>query len=994
MRTLARALALLGLIAIAAPAFAQSPNNAAILVVVVDQTGAVVPDAKIIVVNTATGLTRETISGPDGSVNVGALPLDGTYKVTVTKAGFTDEAVKDLALRATEVAMVRVKLVASGGQSDVTVYGADQGVRATSQVARTFDSAAIDATPILGRKISTLPLFNSAFRQAKGTGDLFVNATYATTGGGSRRATTYMLDGANNDEGWGRQIMVATVPVGAVKEMSALSNAFSAEFGWTSGPAMNIVTKSGGNDFHGELLYMGRPGAWQAKTFDTTGFCPPSVASCVVPTTLTNINPADTPDVLNQFSGSIGGALQKDKTFFFAAGDYTAQDRTTFLSATLPAFVLNNGSLEYTGNYRQKLFNGRLDHTLNPSQSMMLRVNTDNFYDTNPNDAVAGTNAPTVARKYSRGSWTVQGNHTWILSPRALNEVRVSYVHGDPVTKWEAQSLSTTYTRAGSVPFTIGESRQSDIYSKQFQVQDTLTWSTGQHTIRFGASLARHLSGGTGNEPGQATLGTFTFIAAGTKPFDQLTLADVQSYSQPISYGITGYDYKQWLFVGFVQDTFRATNDLTFDLGLRYDRQTLTDATKNFAPRVGFNWHPGGDTKTVIRGGYGMYYTQIRTNAVAGALTGGLDGLSTYSATPGQTGFPTCLTGSCLPMNFNPLTLPVSQRPARNITIQAGKRDFYKTQFAQYGLNFDLIAAAYPDALDNPRSQVTTFGAEREILPGLFLGGDYVHQHWTNLDRTVDLNAPSVFDRTAAGQTRTVAVADTTRPITPVNGGVRQVNLLMNYGISDYDGLQTLLAYRGSTKFQASISYTLSKATNTTEPDGNGIGPNQANFARLGEDERGPSLLDQRHRAVITLMYNTPFNVTLGTVTSLASARPFNATTGVDNNGDGATNDRPVIDGKVIGKSAFRGTGTQDVSAFAEGRIKFGKQQLLLRLEAFNLFNHANILGRAVTVYGDTGTAATTFGQIVAAGTATNAIPALANIDPSRTFQFQVRYIF
>ena len=994
MRAFVRALLALGLIAIAAPAFAQSPNNAAIRVVVVDQSGAVVPDAKITVINTATGLTRETVSGPDGSANVGALPLDGTYTITVSKTGFTTEGLKDLALRASEVATVRVKLVASGGQSAVTVYGTEQGVRATSQVSRTFDSAAIDQTPILGRKISTLPLYNSAFRQAKGTGDLFVNATYATTGGGSRRATTYMLDGANNDEGWGRQIMVATVPLGAVKEMSALSNAFSAEFGWTSGPAMNIVTKSGGNDLHGELLYMGRPGKWETKTFGTTGFCPPSVSTCVMPTTLTNINPADTPDVLNQYSASFGGALQKDKTFFFAAGDYTAQDRTTFLSATLPAFVLQNGSLSYVGNYRQKLFNGRLDHNISASQSMMLRVNTDNFYDTNPNDAVAGTAAPTVARKYSRGSWTLQGNHTWIVNPRILNEVRASYVHGNPVTKWEAQSLSTAYTRAGSVPFTIGESRQSDIYSKQLQFQDTLTWANGPHTVRFGASVARHLSGGTGSEPGQATLGTFTFVAASTKTFDQLTLADVQSYSQPVSYGITGYDLKQWLFVGFVQDTFRATNDLTFDLGLRYDRQTLTDATKNFAPRVGFSWHPMGDAKTVIRGGYGMYYTQIRSNAVAGALTGGLDGLSTYSATPGQTGFPTCLTGSCLPMNFNPLTLPVSQRPARNITLRAGQRDAVAAQFAAYGLDFSKIASAYPDALNNPRSQVTTFGAEREIMPGLFLGGDYVHQHWTNLDRTVDLNAPSVFDRTAAGQTRTVAVADTTRPITPVNGGVRGINVLMNYGVSDYNGLQTLLAYRGSAKVQASISYTLSKATNTTEPDGNGIGPNQAIFARLGEDERGPSLLDQRHRAVLTLIYNAPFNVTLGTVTSLASARPFNATTGVDNNGDGASNDRPVVDGVVIAKSAFRGTGTQDVSAFAEGRIKLGRQQLLLRLEAFNLLNHTNILGRAVTVYGDTGTAATTFGQIVAAGTATNAIPALANIDPPRMFQAQIRFIF
>ena len=164
--------------------------------------------------------------------------------------------------------------------------------------------------------------------------------------------------------------------------------------------------------------------------------------------------------------------------------------------------------------------------------------------------------------------------------------------------------------------------------------------------MRVGAGVTRHLSGGTGSEPGAAVLGTFTFKSTTTAPYDQLTLADVQQYSQPVSYGITSYEMKQWMFVGFVQDRFRVNNDLTLDLGLRYDRQTLTDATKDFAPRIGFGWHPNGDSRLAIRGGYGMYYTQVRANALAGALTGGLDGLPTYNATPGQTGFPPCLTGT------------------------------------------------------------------------------------------------------------------------------------------------------------------------------------------------------------------------------------------------------------------------------------------------------------------------------------------------------------
>ena len=979
---------------VVAPAYAQSPHNAGIVVIVIDQAGLVVKDATVSVTNSQTGAVREGVSGSEGSATFPALSLTGTYRVTVSKPGFGDETRTGITLRSGEMATLRVTLLVGTEKTAVTVFGTEEGVRADSQIGRRLDSATIDETPILGRKITTLPLFNSAFRQGKGTGDLFVNATYFITGSGSRRTTTYMLDGASNDEGWGRQTMLTTVPLGAVQEVAVITNAFSAEFGWTAGPALNIVTKSGTNNVRGEGLYLARPGGLQAKTFAITGFCAPSVASCTTPTTLKAINPADLPDRLHQVSGSIGGPIVKDKTFVFVSADYTRQDRTTFLSSTLPAFVLPaDGSLDYVGRYRQKLVNVRLDHKLTPAQTLMVRGNYDKFFDTNPNDAVVGTSAPTVARRYTRGSRSAQVNHTGVLSSNLLNEARFAYLDGAPVTLWEAQSPSTTYTRAGSVPFTIGESRASDIVGHQAQFADTVSWSRGRHDLRVGGSVIRHTSGGTGSEPGQATLGTVTFLNTTTAPFTQLTLADVQQYTQPVSYGITSYQMKQWMSVAFVQDRFRVSDQLTVDAGLRYDRQTLTDATKNVAPRLGFSWHPRADSRTVVRGGYATYYTQIRANAIAGALTGGLDGLVTYTATPGQTGFPTCLTGSCLPVAIDPRTLPLAQQPPRNITIRAGQRDFFHSQFAAYGLNFDLLPN-YPDTFVNPRSQVTSIGAEREIVRGFFAGADYVHQHWTNLDRSVDLNAPAPFDRTTPGEVRTVAAANATRPIVPVNGGVRSVNVLMNLGTADYDGLQTQINYRGSRKFQAGLSYTLSKATNSTEPDGNGIGPNDANLARLGEQERGLSVVDQRHRAVITASYNLPFNVTAGTLMQFASARPFNATTGLDNNGDGANNDRPVIDGTVIAKSTFHGTGTQDVGLFLEGRVKPGGRTVLLRVEGFNLFNHANILGRAQTIYGDTATVNPTFGQVVAVGSATNALPSLANIDPPRMVQFQVRYLF
>ncbi|HYJ46392.1 MAG TPA: carboxypeptidase-like regulatory domain-containing protein, partial [Pyrinomonadaceae bacterium] len=173
----------------AAPVAAQSPNTATMVVVVVDQNGAVIPEAKISVTNNATGTVREAVSGSAGSATIPALSLTGTYSVSVSKDGFGNEARTDITLRSGETATLKVTLLIGPEKSEVTVFGTTEGVRANPQIGLPLRSTQIDQTPIPGRKATTLPLLNSAFRQGKGTGDLFVNATYFITGVGSRRAT-------------------------------------------------------------------------------------------------------------------------------------------------------------------------------------------------------------------------------------------------------------------------------------------------------------------------------------------------------------------------------------------------------------------------------------------------------------------------------------------------------------------------------------------------------------------------------------------------------------------------------------------------------------------------------------------------------------------------------------------------------------------------------------------------------------------------------------
>jgi hypothetical protein len=681
------------------------------------------------------------------------------------------------------------------------------------------------------------------------------------------------------------------------------------------------------------------------------------------------IVPPNTPDSLVQGSASIGGAITPDRTYYFVAADFTRQNRTAPITTPLAL-----PGTTFVGSYRQALLFARMDHKLSTAQTLMARINLDRLSDTNPEDTVSGNVLPSAARRFSRHARGFQVNDTFILSSRMVNEARLEYHNANPITAFEPVAPSTQFTRAGAVPFTSGESRSVHVFSRIAQVSDTFTWTLDQHDVRVGGNYTRNVSGGDGTEFSNAFgLGQYTVKSTSTALQDQLTLADMQSYLQSFNLGVSTYETPQSLFAVFAQDSYRATDDVTVTAGIRYDHQSFVDSGGNFTPRIGAAWNPFGDPKTVVRGGYGFYYTQLRSSYAADFELNGPQGIFTYQATPGQPGFPTCLT--CTPVTFN-VNAAKTTLPPRNITIRPGLASQYAPFFTIAQL------AGYSNAtFENPRSQVGSLGVEREVLPRLFASVDYVKQHWTGLDRLIDLNAPSFFLRTGPGQVRAKETADVTRPIVPRLGGFRQINVIENLGSADYDGLQMAARWRNEKMF-VSMSYTISKATNTIEPDGNSAGPNDFNV--LGQEERGPSALDQRHRAVFMMTYRLPFDLMVGTVSQFASARPFNATTGVDNNGDTFNNDRPVINGQVVGRNAFRGTGTSDVTLFGEGKLLTGARPATLRVELFNLFNHANILGRN-GVYGNAATPLPTFGL---------ALPGLANVEPGRMLQVQLRFNF
>src|SRR5205085_4947366 len=419
---------------------------------------------------------------------------------------------------------------------------------------------------------------------------------------------------------------------------------------------------------------------------------------------------------------------------------------------------------------------------------------------------------PSAGRKFSRRTYAAQVAETATLSPTMVNEARFQFMLGSPITQFTPFNPSPQFVRTGVS--TEGESRSAVLINHQYQFADTLSLTHGTQNLKFGGDAIFSSSGGNGQEFGSGfVLGQFTFAGgAGCTnnntvcvPTSQLTIAQVARFTQ--SFGNANYNVREWLWSLFAQDNVRVRRDLTLNLGLRYERQTFTDDKNNFAPRVGFAYNLFGDEHTVLRASYGIYYSELRANLGAQFALAGPTGVFTFSAAPGQLGFPT---------SFAPLPAfpPGAVLPARDITIRPGRAAFYN----QFGINTALLRG-YPDKLLNPYTQQATFGGERELPWKFFLNVDYVYAHTIGIDRTEDLNAPPLFIPTAAKPTRSATEADALRPIRPVANGYRRILVVVNNGTSIYNGMQVNLNKRFSHNFSMLASYTWSHTINTVEPD-------------------------------------------------------------------------------------------------------------------------------------------------------------------------------
>lgn len=971
---------LASVVAISGNALAQSPDTSAIRSAFEGPDGVPLRGVQVEVVGQDGVVVRHGVSDAAGLLNLDGLPLRGAIRLRARLPGFALLQTRELTLEPGTTAKLALRMQVAAGTAEVQVTGTAGEVRADSpQLGDRLSREQVETTPLLNRRMTYLPLLNAANKPAINQGDVFMNQDLFTTNGTGRRQAWFEVDGANSVDAWGRQTIFTNVPLDAIAELTVLESGFAADYGFGEGGVVNVVTRSGGEHVHGDVLMLGRPADGEASL---AGF------------TASNAGSGNdvTSDTLLQGSASVSGPLQRDgRSSFATAAEYSSEDRASPVIAPL-----DRGS--FMGHYRDWMGFLRLDHTFSEQNRGFIRADSDAFVDTNPNGIVGGNTLPTVARTFHRRTFEVEGGDTAVLSASLVNEARLQLQIASPITQFspviDATQVVVPISDGGT--YTAGTSQSALLLNRQYEASDTVSKSWGRNTLRAGLQAMYAHSGGNSKEfggpiyDGELLYNTCTGTAAYCESSAYLSdLANVQSYTQ--SYGNASYTVNDVLAAAFLQDDMQIAPNVLLNLGLRYELQRFTDARADVAPRVGFAWNVNGRGSTTVRGGFGIYDAQVVDNEEADYALTGPTGVFNYTAAPGQAGFPRSVHAVPLP------AFPTGAvAPLRSLYLRPGRAAAYTPYLPVKEL------VGYPDALLNPYNEQWTLGLEQSQRRGWLLRLDYLGSHTLRIVRPLDVDAPSSFVRTAPNEVRSAAVANCTRPYWKAwfaergetcgasgnpNGQppYSVVQSDVNDGAAYYESGEVNLSYHGGSGSSLLVSYVLAHALDTVDPDVPSQNPNDA--LHTGEAELGNAIFDQRQRLVVSGLYEGPRGVQMGGVVTLAGGLPYNIVTGVNNSGDtGATTDRPVIGGVVVGRNTGRGQGTYDVSPVLAKRVQVVPERLdmELRAEAFNVLNHRNIVGYSGT-WGNGPLPGNGFGQ---------PLTGVTNQLPARELQFSMRVEF
>jgi hypothetical protein len=880
--------------------------------------------ARVFVRNETLRVERTIVSDDEGNFALEGLPPGEGYTVEASAAGFRVDARSQLKLVAGGALSVSFALEVAGVADSVVITDAAQPVvNNAPEVSQTVDARRLAELPSNGRSLNRFALLDPHVRNTGGLGSDGSTAQRLSINAGSYRHTSYSLDGGSNYDFVFANAPQQQISLATVQEFKVLTNQYSAEYGGSTTGVVSAVTRAGTREFHGEGFLSARPSGMQAA--------PP-------------VSTRHVPNELEQFGGSIGGRLFAERATFFLNYERSRQRRGAFVQSPAP--------LVFEGHARDELGLARFD--LQPSQthSLTFRLNGNRSTNDNSNDRVSGFTQPsaaTLSRTQSVGA-QLTDRTTWGAK---VNEFRLSYVNSLP-------SASAPFAPQISIVrpnySTEGGSSYSWVRTQTWQATDQVAVQRGAHELKVGGDYARQKA----RDFSFTEFGEYRFVSVAAVAGQPVVMPNVLGdYTQKFGTGFVRYG--QTLASAFAQDNWRATPRLTLNLGLRYDYQSSTSDRNNFAPRLGFAWDVSGDGKWIVRGGAGVFYDQYYLYITRRFLLEGLDApVRTYR-------FDYARAGGAAQTTHGAPTFPDSLT-----SLPAGATEMIRDYVYLPGAR-----------LLNPYSAQFSLGLQRTLFGSWTLTADVIHSRTLSQPRVNDINAPAPFLRTAAGQTRTAAAADATRPFGTNFRGVRvrKVVVIENTASSTYDALDLGLVKRLSKRFQFESHYVYSSALTTSmffgEPD-TGV-PNL--FGVPENSERAPSDFHQRQRFVSHGLIETPWRTQVSFVATLASGLPVNPLTGTDNDGNGFLSDRPA----GLARNSFRAPAQATFDASLAKRFALrDRARLELRAEIFNLFNHANYV-KLNSTYGNRAAPDPKF---------LTPLAGVSNVDPGRQFQFAARLIF
>ena len=734
-------------------------------------------------------------SGADGSFRFGRLTPNADYRLEIRAGGFEPWRAPVEILSGETVARDAKLLVESGRDSIEVTDAAPAVARDSAELSTVVDARALHELPTNGRNLVRFGLLDARVRNPSGLGGDSFAQNRLSINGNTFRDTQHRLDGDTNYDSLFNNSPLQRMPLTAVRELRVLTNQFNAEHGSTSAGLTITTTKSGTDEWRGEGFFLVRPSGIQAR---------PPLATMHIPNQL----------VQQGLSG--GGPLARGRTYLFASYERTDQERGSFISSPRPAF--------HIGELRDNMAVVKLDHRLDETHWMSLRLNGHYDVNTNPNDRVGGLLQPSAANRAVGQAAGVQLTDTKSWGA-VVNELRAGYVNAVPSSTQPAQSglvvIRPGYSTEGAATF-------SKARTEVYQLADQISWQAGAHSIKAGGDLIRRKV----RDRQFDQFGTYQFPGGAPTPGEQPLM-----YTQ--RFGVADLSYGQSQWAGFVQDTWRTTSRLTLSMGLRYDHQSLLDDLNNVGPRFSFNWDPTGGGATVIRGGFGMYYDQPFFHGLTQRfLLNALDApFATFSLAPNNPAFPT------FPFSYAPDAIPAGLAAApRNVALRG-----------------DRLLAPYTTQL--------TLGFQRRLPDNWVLSADVTRSLTVKQFLQYDTNQASPFPRDAAGQTRTVAEADATRPFYNPELGVsiyegapvRQVRVTTNGNTANYHSLTVNLNRRFGRRYFMGVSHNWASAMNSITDDHLGANPQEWSDVQRGE--RGPSDFLQRHRSVANGSVRLPWRL-------------------------------------------------------------------------------------------------------------------------------------